>query len=32
MVAVAAHFDFSYRQNEEDGIREYLRLVRELAL
>jgi aminoglycoside 6-adenylyltransferase len=27
-VAVAAHFDFAYRQNEEDGMREYLRMVR----
>ena len=28
-LTVAAHFDFTYQQNEEDGIREYLRLVRE---
>ena len=27
-VAVAAHFGFSYRQEEEDGMREYLRMVR----
>jgi len=26
---VAAHFGFTYRQNEEDGIREYLRMVKE---
>jgi aminoglycoside 6-adenylyltransferase len=26
---VAAHFGFTYRQNEEAGIREYLRMVRE---
>jgi GrpB-like predicted nucleotidyltransferase (UPF0157 family) len=30
-VAVAAHFNFTYRQNEEAGIREYLRMVRERA-
>ena len=28
-VAVAAHFGFTYCQNEEDGIREYLRMVRD---
>jgi aminoglycoside 6-adenylyltransferase len=28
-VAVAEHFGFNYRQNEEAGIREYLRMVRE---
>ncbi|MCL2513767.1 MAG: aminoglycoside 6-adenylyltransferase, partial [Oscillospiraceae bacterium] len=27
-LSVAAHFGFAYRQNEEDGIREYLRMVR----
>lgn len=27
-VDVAAHFDFTYHQNEEDGIREYMRIVR----
>lgn len=27
-VAVAAHFGFTYRQEEEDGIRAYLRMVR----
>jgi len=26
---VAEHFDFTYRQNEEDGIREYLKMVKE---
>jgi aminoglycoside 6-adenylyltransferase len=26
-IEVAAHFDFIYRQNEEDGIREYLKLI-----
>ena len=26
---VAAHFGFTYRQNDEDGMREYLRIVRE---
>lgn len=26
---VATHFGFTYRQNEEDGIRKYLRMVRE---
>ena len=31
-VAVAAHFSFTYRQNEEAGIREYLRMVREHVL
>lgn len=31
-VAVAAHFGYTYRQNEEDGIREYLRMVREQAI
>ena len=28
-LAVAAHFNFTYRQEEEDGIREYLRMVKE---
>ena len=28
-LTVAAHFDFTYRQEEEDGMREYLRMVRE---
>jgi len=28
-VTVAAHFGFVYRQEEEDGMREYLRMVRE---
>jgi len=28
-VAVARHFGFNYRQDEEDGIREYLRMVKE---
>ena len=28
-VSVAAYFGFSYRQHEEDGIREYLRMVKE---
>lgn len=28
-VAVAAHFSFEYRQDEEDGIREYLRMIKE---
>jgi len=28
-VKVSAHFGFTYRQNEEAGIREYLRMVRE---
>lgn len=31
-VAVAEHFDFTYRQDEEDGIREYLRMVKEQIL
>jgi len=31
-VEVAAHFGFTYRQEEEDGIREYLRMVREQVL
>jgi aminoglycoside 6-adenylyltransferase len=26
--SVAAHFGFTYRQNEEDGMREYIRMVR----
>jgi len=26
---VAIHFEFNYRQEEEDGIREYLRMVME---
>lgn len=30
--AVAVYFDFTYRQNEEDGIREYLRMVKDMAL
>jgi len=30
--AVAAHFDFTYRQDEEDGMREYMRMVRENVL
>ena len=30
-VAVAVHFGFTYRQNEESGIREYLRMVKEHA-
>jgi aminoglycoside 6-adenylyltransferase len=28
-LVTASHFDFTYRQNEEDGIREYLRMVKE---
>ena len=28
-LTVAAHFGFTYRQNEEDGIREYLTMVKE---
>lgn len=28
-LTVAAHFGFSYRQEEEDGMREYLRMIRE---
>lgn len=31
-LTVAAHFDFTYRQKEEDGIREYLRMVRDHVL
>ena len=31
-IAVAAHFGFTYRQNEEAGIREYLRMVKEHVL
>ena len=31
-VAVAAHFGFNYRQNEEAGSRTYLKMVREHAL
>ena len=27
-IEVAAHFSFTYRQEEEDGMREYLRLVK----
>ena len=27
-IAVAAHFSFTYRQEEEDGMREYLRMVK----
>jgi len=30
--AVADHFGFNYRQDEEDGIREYLRMVKERVL
>jgi aminoglycoside 6-adenylyltransferase len=30
--AVAFHFDFTYRQEEEDGIREYLKMVKEKKL
>jgi len=29
---VADHFGFTYRQNEEDGMREYLRMVKEEAI
>ena len=28
-VDVSAHFGFTYRQNEEDGMREYLRVVKD---
>jgi aminoglycoside 6-adenylyltransferase len=28
-IEVAKHFDFTYQQHEEDGMREYLRMVRE---
>ncbi|MDR2600307.1 MAG: aminoglycoside 6-adenylyltransferase [Oscillospiraceae bacterium] len=28
-LSVAEHFNFTYRQDEEDGIREYLRIIRE---
>jgi aminoglycoside 6-adenylyltransferase len=28
-MAVAEYFGFTYRQDEEDGIREYLRMVKE---
>lgn len=31
-VAVAMHFGFQYRQNEETGIREYLRMVKDHVL
>jgi aminoglycoside 6-adenylyltransferase len=31
-LAVAAHFDFTYRQEEEDGMREYLKMVKEYVL
>jgi aminoglycoside 6-adenylyltransferase len=31
-VSVAAYFGFIYRQHEEDGMREYLRMVRENVL
>jgi len=31
-LSVAAHFGFTYRQNEEDGMREYLRMVKESLL
>lgn len=30
-VAVAEHFGFTYRQEEENGMREYLRMVKELC-
>lgn len=30
--AVAVHFDFTYRQEEEDGIRVYLKMVKERVL
>jgi len=29
---VATHFDLTYKQEEEDGMREYLRMVREHEL
>ena len=28
-LTVAAHFGFTYRQEEEEGIREYLRMIKE---
>jgi aminoglycoside 6-adenylyltransferase len=28
-LTVAAHFDFTYRQEEEAGMREYLRMVKD---
>ena len=31
-LAVAEHFNFSYRQDEEDGIREYLRIASEMQI
>jgi len=31
-LAVAAYFGFTYRQDEEDGMREYMRMVRENVL
>lgn len=31
-LTVATHFDFTYRQEEEDGMREYLRMVKEHVL
>jgi aminoglycoside 6-adenylyltransferase len=31
-LTVAAHFGFTYRQNEEDGIREYLKMVKDQIL
>jgi len=31
-ITVAAHFGFTYRQGEEDGMREYLRMVKEQFL
>lgn len=31
-LTVAAHFGFTYRQEEEDGIREYLKMVKEQIL
>jgi aminoglycoside 6-adenylyltransferase len=31
-ISVAAHFGFIYRQDEEDGIRKYLGMVKDNAL
>ena len=31
-LTVAEHFDFTYRQEEEDGIRQYLRMVKKQIL
>ena len=31
-IEVAVHFGFTYRQNEEAGMRQYLRMVREEAI